>query len=215
MKGSLKTFTNAIDDVEKMIIKMAKITEKEISLAVESLVFSTKERTEKVFELDSVVNELDQKIHSSILQLIMIQPPLPNELQALTTMIRISREFERIGDQAVNIANISQFTIIHADSDIYLEIKEMCRLTTSMLTESIDVIKNKNSLQALRITQRDDEVDRYFHQIHKLIVSEMRRDMDQIELLAYFLLIVRYLERSADHVVNVMQQIEKIEFLVE
>ncbi|KGA98631.1 hypothetical protein AJ85_01170 [Alkalihalobacillus alcalophilus ATCC 27647 = CGMCC 1.3604] len=215
MRDNLQTFTHAIHKVEKKIIRMAELTRRELELAVDSLVSKKEEKSHKVLELDLKVDDFDYKIHSSILELLMIQPPLPKELQALTTMNRISREYERIGDQAVNIADLGKDTSIRADSQLYMELKEMCRLTCSMLKGSMEVVQNKNLSQAKEIAEQDDIVDNYFHQIHLYIVSEMRRNTEQIESLANLLLVTRYLERSADHVVNVTRQIEKVTYLIE
>jgi phosphate transport system protein len=127
-------------------------------------------------------------------------------------MIRISREFERIGDQAVNIADVSQHTDVKTNSQTFEMIHQMSKLTTMMLSQSIEILDSKNLELIPFISDREEGVDRYFHDIHHSLVSEMRDYPDQIESLANLLLVSRYLERSADHVVNVTRQIKKNEY---
>ena len=123
-------------------------------------------------------------------------------------MIRISREYERIGDNAVNIADLRKYTNIKVGSDVYQRIEAMCKLTSDMLEGSIDVLKSKDKKQAPIIVVKDDEIDQYFHENQQMIIREMSKDKASIESLANLLLVNRYLERSGDHIVNVMRQVE-------
>ncbi|MCD8510277.1 MAG: phosphate signaling complex protein PhoU [Bacillus sp. (in: Bacteria)] len=207
MAENLRTFTDAMDAIQRKIVQMAEIAGKEIVISVESLVQQNNEKMEEVLKLDKRVDEFDEKIHSSVLQLIIIQPPLPQELKALATMMRVSREYERIGDYAVNIADTSQYLEIEENSDIYVMIHEMSQLTESMLKESIEVLKDKTITDAKSVEAKDDEVDNYFHRLRERLVLEMKQDTENIESLSNLLLVSRYLERSADHVVNVTRQV--------
>lgn len=208
MSETLKTFTNAIGDIQTQIFEMALIVEKEIRLAVEALVSSEKHEIKEVIDLDKDVDQYDNKIHSSILQLITIQPPLPKELEKLTAMIRISCEYERIGDNAVNIADLSEYTTIDVQSDVFQRIDEMSKLTSTMLEASIDVLKTKDQEQAPLIVESDDDIDQYFSDNQQYIIQEMSEEKKDMESLANLLLVNRYLERSGDHIVNVMRQVE-------
>lgn len=205
----LKTFTCAIQEIQEQIIKMAKLADKELKMAVDSLVSDDKSSMDEVVKSDLLVDKLDNNIQSSILQLIMLQPPTPEELRTLTTMMRISREFERVGDLAVNIAKISKKTLISKNSELFTNIKEMSNLTGTMLTETIHVLKNKNVKEASLIAKTDDQVDHFFQENQFRIILEMKRETDQIEMLANLLLINRFIERSADHVVNVSRQVAR------
>lgn len=209
MSGSFKTFTSVMDDIQNQIFEMGKIVEKQLLLSVDALVLNQKNKVEDVLELDKIVDQYEHEIHSSILHLINIQQPLPNELQALTTMIRISREFERIGDQAVNIADLCKSTEVKVDSEIIKRLNEMCSCTRSMLLESIEALKNKDINQAKLIAKRDDKINQYFDDNQIIITQEMVKEPNRIASLANLLLVNRYLERCADHVVNVTRQVEK------
>ncbi|KMK77379.1 phosphate signaling complex protein PhoU [Alkalihalobacillus pseudalcaliphilus] len=211
MQNNLRTFTKAIDDIERKIIEMADITGQELQLAVHSLTDREKNNhCQQVLQLDRQVDDYDYQIYSSIIELILIQPPLPVELKTLTIMNRISREYERIGDQAVNIADLAAVTKLSGGSRLYQELKEMCDLTTSMLASSIYGIQEKDPSIAEKMEKQEDEVDQYFHRLHQYIVDEMRHEPEQIGSLANLLLVSRYLERSADHVVNVTRQVTQM-----
>ena len=123
-------------------------------------------------------------------------------------MIRISREYERIGDNAVNIADLSEYTTIDVQSDVFQRIDEMSKLTSTMLEASIDVLKTKDQEQAPLIVESDDDIDQYFSDNQQYIIQEMSEEKKDMESLANLLLVNRYLERSGDHIVNVMRQVE-------
>ncbi|MDT8862167.1 phosphate signaling complex protein PhoU [Alkalihalobacillus sp. MEB130] len=209
MRSSLRSFTDAITDIQKQIAEMGKLTKQELFLAVGSLVVENEENRKEVYQLDKLVDHYDESIHSSILQLITIQPPLPQELKMLSTMIRISREYERIGDQAVNIADIAQFSKMKVRSKTFAMIRDMSAITTMMVAASIELLITKNGEIIETIVRQEEEVDQFFREIQHHIVSEMQRDSAQIDTLANLLLVNRFLERTADHVVNVTRQVER------
>lgn len=189
---------------------MALIVKKETYLSVKALNPNSKEKGDEVIQLDQIADDYDDKIQSSILQLIMIQPPLPDELQKLTAMIRISREYERIGDNAVNIADLSQDTNINEKSNVYQRIAVMCEHNSSMLEDSIDVLRTKDNKQAQIIEEKDDQIDEFFYDNQKFIIKQMKSEKSvDMKTLANLLLVNRYLERSGDHVVNVMRQVRR------
>jgi phosphate transport system protein len=204
----IKTFTNSIDDIQEQILEMGKMVQNELSIAVELLVYPENKQTNQVQQIDQQVDQYDNDIHSAVLQLITIHPPLPEELKALTTMMRISRELERIGDQAVNIAEISQSRVLQSKTESLSMLDQMKELVISMLEESMTVFAEKNLEQAKVVAQKDDEVNRCFLDVQKLIVQEMQADPDQIEVLSQLILVNRYLERSADHVVNITRKVK-------
>ncbi|RKL65001.1 phosphate transport system regulatory protein PhoU [Salipaludibacillus neizhouensis] len=209
MEGQLKTFTVAIDDIQRQMLKMGELVNREMNLAVESIFSEKKDIENEVIQIDKKVDDFDNKIQSSILQLITIQPPFPRELEVLTTMIRISRELERIGDHSVNIVEISQFIKVNKASQLYIVFREMSGLTSKMLEESIQMLRKSSNDQEQLIMEKEEEVDRYFDANQKFIVAEMRRDNEQIESLVHLLMVNRYLERGADHIVNVVRLHEK------
>lgn len=100
MQNNWRTFMDIADDIETKILKMSCLVNKELKLAVDTLISQQNKNTGQVSKLDKKVDDYDSGIYSDIINLILIQPPLSSELEALTRMNRISREYERIGDHA-------------------------------------------------------------------------------------------------------------------
>ncbi|WP_281381377.1 phosphate signaling complex protein PhoU [Geomicrobium halophilum] len=183
---------------------------------VKDVLFEDRSKTivKELIERDKEVDQKDNRIHSSIIHLIILQPPLPEELRALTMMMRIAREFERIGDQVVNIAEIR----IESDVDnLKLYTSEafekgyikMLQLSGKMMAETLEAMTNKDRDLKGQIEQLDEEVDDLFFYLQHQIVQDMKESPGIIEKLAPLFLVIRYVERMADHVVNVSRRLRE------
>jgi len=77
-----------------------------------------------------------------------------------------------------------------------------------MLQKSIEIFKEKDYEQTNIIEKKEIKVDRYYRKIKQMIINEMESQPELIESLAQLFLVNRFLERSADHVVNISRQVK-------
>lgn len=202
------TFTSEIQEIEEKLLMMGEWVQQEYQQAVTSIFSTSGKFTEIIYELDKKVDQHDAETERSVLQLIMMQPPLPRELEALTATLRISRELERVGDYAVNIMEIGEK--VSSRTVFQEEIIEMSSFVEKMLTDCMVSLKNKNVEQAAKIEKLDDTIDQLYEQLQRKLITEMKRNPSQAEQLANLHLMNRYIERSADHVVNISRLVKKM-----
>lgn len=208
MNYEIRPFNNAIDEIQEQLFEMGDLVNKALNKSVKVFLHGEKEYGKEISKIDLKIDKMDDTIHSSVLQLMTIQTPLPEELRALTTMLRVSREFERIGDHAVNIVESSEQMAANFQTKTLEPIKENIELVLSMLQKSIEIFKEKDYEHADIIEKKEVKVDRYYREIKQMIINEMGRHPEQIESLAQLFLVNRFLERSADHVVNISRQVK-------
>ena len=116
-------------------------------------------------------------------------------------------DMERIGDQASDIADITKF-LENSELTQHVHIQQMAESAMSMLTESIDAFVRKDLLLARKVMKEDNTVDDLFNQIKTEVIQEIARNPDEGELCVDMMMIAKYFERIADHVVNIAEWVE-------
>ncbi len=117
---------------------------------------------------------------------------------------------ERISDQAADIAEIAGMQK-HPHEDRDNLIKDMSKACIEMVNDCIDAFVKQDTTLARQVIQDDDIVDNFFntakHQFAEWISSNPSYTENYIDLL----MVSKYLERIADHAVNIAEWVIYIE----
>ena len=83
---------------------MGGLVEEQIANAIQALVDRDTRSRSDVIERDTQVNAYDVEVDEQCVQLLALHQPAAGDLRFITTAMKIITDLERIGDQAVNIA---------------------------------------------------------------------------------------------------------------
>ena len=127
--------------------------------------------------------------------------------------LKIATNLERIADFAVNIAKST--TRIGKDAKLLerpLEnIKRMYQISEIMFNTGIQAFIDVDLKQAKKIAEMDHEVDRLYGETILKLFALNKSNPEKIDQIIQFLLICRYLERTADHVTNIAENVIYLE----
>ncbi|QQK77252.1 phosphate signaling complex protein PhoU [Salicibibacter cibarius] len=206
----MTNFSNEVQMIERDLLSMGEEVLHQMENVKDVFFIPTKDAN-VVIQQDESIDAFDHQIHTSILHLISLQQPLPEELRTLTTMMRMAREFERIGDQVVNVAELKKELDVddlrpYVSASFVDGYKEMLQVSTAMLTKTLEGMRAGTPQSDKSVEQMDEDVDALFFSLQQRIIRDMKETPDQIEKLAPLFLAIRYVERMADHVVNIQRR---------
>lgn len=207
MTGRL-TFDQELKDLHDTLTKMGKVVENAIDESILALKNKDIEVAKRIIEGDNVVDELEKEIEHKCLLLILRQQPVAGDLRKISTALKIITDMERIGDHA---ADIAEQTIDIADGNVYGSTKEIVPMTEvaiSMVRDAIIAFIRDDLELARDVRTRDDVVDNLFRQYKLELAEVIRSGKDTGEHALNYLMIAKYLERIADHAVNICEWIE-------
>ena len=206
-------FEKELTTLRQTVLEMGSKVEAQIGEAAAALQERDAARADRVRAEDRVVNELFQRIREEALIVIARQQPVARDLRLLMGFIYIGAELERIGDYAVRIARMTGTLIQLPGRPLRAEFGLMAHLATRQVHDILDALIDMNEQVAEQIAGRDDEIDRLYHRLFEDLVHEMALagDSDETLALTTLVLIAHNLERIADRVTNVAEDIVFLE----
>jgi phosphate transport system protein len=198
--------------LKNRLLRMGGIVEQRVSQAVLALMERRAELADAVIEGDREVNDLQIEIDDRCLKLLALQQPMASDLRLITAAMKINADLERIGDQAVNIAENANQLLSQPPLKPLLDLPRMAEIAQQMTRDSLDAFVHRDSPLARKVLERDDEVDQLKDQNFRVLLTYMMADPGTIERALGLILVSRNLERIADHATNIA---EDVIFLVE
>lgn len=193
-------------ELEKLhlnMIKMGGLIEEAIDKSIEALTTRDKKLAVKIIENDKIIDDLDRSIETECLRLLLKQQPVARDLRAISTALKMITDMERIGDQAADIADVSLNFDERPFITAIVHIPLMAQISSSMVKDSINSFVKDDTDLALKVIERDDQVDNLFDQVKQDIITTLKESAEQADQAVDFLQIAKYLERIGDHAVNI------------
>ncbi len=198
-------FQQELNSLKENLLKMAGLAEQAIRNAIEALVERNTPLAEKTIAEDQKINEMELLIDERCLRLLALHQPMAADLRFITSAMRINTELERIGDQAVNIAERVISLNQEAQLKPYIDIPRMAQITQSMVKDVLDSFVNGDTNLARSVCERDDQVDALNDQVFRELLTYMMSDPKTITRSVHLIIVSRCLERIADHTTNIAE----------
>jgi phosphate transport system protein len=198
--------------LKNQLLTMGALVEERAHQAVRALIKRDADEAELVIRSDKDVNDLHMDIDDRCLRLLATQTPLAGDLRLITSAIKINSDLERIGDQAVNIAENTLKLLPQPALKPLIDIPRMAEIAEKMTKDALDAFVRRDADLARDVLKRDDEVDQLKDQVFRELLTYMMADPGTIQRALALILISRNLERVADHATNIA---EDVIFLVE
>ena len=147
------------------------------------------------------------EIEEECLKILALHQPVAVDLRFLSAVIKINNDLERIGDEAVNIAQRVLIIAKRERLDIPFDYSVMVEKTEAILKKSLDAVVNMDLDVAVNVCISDDEVDDFQNEAYDVIKQAIHDNPDRVEYLINLLLISRHLERIADHATNIAEEV--------
>lgn len=188
-----------LDKLNQLVLKMADLVEKNMQIAMD---YYFKGNNHKNVD-DDIVDQMERYIEETCIDIMIKERPFSKDLRRLTGILTLVEDIERIGDHAEDIYNFSH-RLKKSKSVLKIEVKELFELVVRMFHDAIRSFVSKNEFLAKQIIKMDDVVDRLYEQKLDELIKKWQSYEDS-DFAIYNTLVVKYLERIADHSVNVAE----------
>jgi phosphate transport system protein len=186
-----------LEQLTAAVFKMGEVAQKALTISISGFVIG-KDTSEDVSELSEILVMMTDEIEEKSFSLIAKYQPVASDLRIINSYIKVAYDFERFGRYAWDISFISKRlgALSNCEEWIPQFIGEMGGKVLEMVNTSIDSLKSLDLELAKSVTKTEQQVDdMYFQYLGKLVEEAGITNQCTISSV----LVVRYLERIADH----------------
>lgn len=188
---------------------MGALVERSCQLAQRGLFARDIEAIAKIAPQDQKIDALGQTIESGCFKLIALYAPMLEELRLLAALMQLVRDLERIGDYAQNIGTIAVQLSGYDPHPVLSQVTPMFDRSRAMLSLSLMSLADFNAQTGLAIRCEDEAVDADYRQLYSLLIQKAHT-FETAEPTLLLVLLIRHLERMADHAVNIGRRVAYI-----
>jgi len=204
-------FEEELEKLRNMLLAMGSEADRAVSDSMQALEERDVSMAERVIDGDDRIDEMDLRIETECMRLIALQHPLARDLRLVGTALKIITDLERIGDHAVDIAKVARKLSYESGHRMLADLPRMATAVRRMLKNALDAFVKHDLSLVMTVVDADDEVDDLFHVIRDDLHGAMQSDPGIVVEASYLLFVAHYLERMADHAVNIAERVYYVE----
>src|SRR5215469_10427581 len=200
-------FHQELDELKHRILAMAGMAEQAIDLAVQAYAQRDLGLCQRVLNNEGAINRAEREVDELAIDLLAMQQPMAVDLRFILAVIKINADLERVGDQAVNIAQRVMNMIELSPIDLPVDIPAMAARVRAMVRDALRSFIEGDTDLAKHVLEADDDVDRMNKEAFTSLSDCMQKKPDRAVQALDALSIARNLERVADHATNIAEDV--------
>jgi len=200
-------FEHELGELKERLLWMGSLAERAVHQAAYAVLHADEALAKAVLAEENAVNETQMEIDERVTQLLALHQPMASDLRFLLAVTRINADLERIGDQAVNMAESALRILRHPQVKPYIDLPRMSDLAESMVRDSLNALVRKDMELAKSVLARDDQVDQTRDQIFRELLTYMMENSSVVFPAFELILVAKNLERIGDHATNIAEDV--------
>jgi len=200
-------FQQGLDELKEKLLRMGGLAEQAIDRAAEAYRTRDSKFCQMVFSGEPLINEAEREIDELALDLLAMQQPMAIDLRFILAVVKINADLERVGDQAVNIAQRVLDLISEPEIALPVDISRMSDSVSTMVQRALESFLDGKAEVAEAVLQMDGIVDRMKDEAFVVLVQKMTDEPGCTRQALNVLLMARNLERIADHATNIAEDV--------
>ncbi|HLK33918.1 MAG TPA: phosphate signaling complex protein PhoU [Terriglobales bacterium] len=200
-------FQQGLDELREKLLKMGGMAEQAVDRACQAYRSRDLTLCHRVLENESLINAAEREIDGIALDLLAMQQPMAIDLRFILAVVKINADLERVGDQAVNIAERVMDMVELPAVELPVDVPRLANAASAMVQRALESFIEGKAELAQAVLEMDNVVDRMRDEAFISLVRTMNQDPAVTRQALDALLIARNLERVADHATNIAEDV--------
>jgi phosphate transport system protein len=202
-----KHFQRDLDRLREQLLTEGSLVENATNRAITALTHRQPDLADAVLDADDEIDALEVQIEEECLKILALHQPVAADLRYVIAVMKVNNDLERMGDQAVNIAERAIMLAQRPPLDVPLQIERMAEVAQKMVQVSLDAVVHLDVDLARSVGEMDDEVDEIHREMFRVVQDRIRQSPDVVEVAIASLSASRDLERIADLATNIAEDV--------
>lgn len=202
-------FERSLLRVQQDVLRMGTLVEESFRLSHRCVFERNLEAAQQIVPLDKRIDQYYRQIESDCATLMTLQAPVAQDLRLLSALMQLVRDLERIGDYAQDLTEMAIKLVKYPPHSCLSQIEAMSEHAQLMLAISLVALADLDPSAGARVKKLDDTVDEAYENLYQILAYQT--DIPGVvEPLLLLGLMIRHLERMADHATNIAQRVAYI-----
>jgi phosphate transport system protein len=206
-KAHLDRFRGELRNLQEKLLHLAQLADAALEKSINAILKRDHDLARQVISGDGAINDLEVAIDGECIRLVALYQPVAIDLRVIMAVDHIIAEIERIGDQAVNMAEEALNLTGFQPQPLHPELLTMARKVQEMVARSLETFINRDVQGARQVCLADDEVDGLDRSITQELLGNMAAHQEVVPIDQSQINIIRNLERVGDHATNIAEQV--------
>jgi len=200
-------FQQGLEELRQKLLRMGGLAEQAVDRACQA--YNERDLTlcHLILEGESQINLTEREIDEAAFDLLAMQQPMAVDLRFILAVTKINSDLERVGDQAVNIAERAMDMVELPAAELPVDIPRMAAAVSAMVRRSLESFIEGKAELAQAVLEMDNVVDRMRDEAFIMLVKTMNDRPEVTRQALDALLVARNLERVADHATNIAEDV--------
>lgn len=203
-----KKYFVELEEINQKLLLMQKKVISAIQESINALLNKDSLLIEDTFRKEKEIDSLERDIEQECLKILLMEHPVAGDFREVSASLKMITDLERIGDNARDICEIA----LQFNGKTYIKrlehIPEMAKNAIAMVKDSVQSYIDQDLELARGLDKRDDRVDDLFEIVKKDLILLIKLDSSSADDAIMILMIAKYLERIADHAVNIGEWVD-------
>jgi phosphate transport system protein len=200
-------FHQQLAQLKDKLLAMAALSQQALESSVDAYLLRDSTLCQYVRENETAINMAQREVDEMSYDLLAKEQPMAIDLRFILAVIKINGNLERIGDQAMSIAQRTCDLIDMPEAELPADIEGMRGCARRMIRMALQALLEGNAEVAAAVIEADDEIDRLNRLAHEDLVLVIQRSPEISQQALHTIIISRNLERIADHAANIASNV--------
>ena len=202
-----EVFDSELAQVQHKVALMAEMVSQELADSLGAFIHRDRQEASESIETDSLIDASERIIDNLIIGSITSHELDPNECRNLVAALRISKDLERIGDYAKNLAQHSQTLDDLEITGEEQRVIDMGHAVMTMLEEVIEAYATLDPVKAELVRGHDVDVDELYTKIFADLLAINHANAELASACTHLSFVARSLERIGDHITDIAEEV--------
>jgi len=202
-----RDFEAELRELRAHSLAMGARCERSVQLALDAFWAGSTEAVAEVEALDRQIDSDEMQIDALVLRILALRQPVAYDLRFLTAALKLVTDLERIGDEAVNIAERAKEGHGIAKDRVEPVLKKMSEKAQQMVRDALEAFVQGDPKTAEKVLASDDEIDQGYAEVLNVMMDFMAKNTSDIPAAVRVMKVAKYIERIADHATNIAEEV--------
>ena len=192
-----------LEQLTTIVFRMGEVAQRAINIAVDGFM-EGEDVGDEVHELSELLVSMTVTTEDKAFELIVKYQPVASDLRIINSYMKIAYDMERYGRYAWDISfTHKKLEVCKKPSHSSKLMEEITKKTLQMVNTSIEALRDNNAEKARTLAKTEKEVD----EIYSAYLDLLSKAPPKTKNIVCDLLVIRYLERIADHATYIGESI--------